>query len=243
MANIGRPVVLSPPQREALSRLASEPKVQARHARRARMVLLVADGMTNQGVADRVGCPTATVSKWRTRSASEGLDGLLDDFHPGRPPKYDLDDIRTRVEAEVAQGPARRFRAAEWTAPRGSSGGRATGPCLESDATAWHSAPTASVVVRVHRCRVRQKGLRRHWLDSHSHAIRLDYLPPYSPELDHIERVWKLTRCTCTRNRYFSELNRLLDAVFEQLSVCARPNAVLRRLCAVIGDTVYGPSV
>jgi transposase len=32
------------------------------------------------------------------------------------------------------------------------------------------------------------------WLQDHRHVIELDFLPAYSPELNSIERVWKLTR-------------------------------------------------
>jgi transposase len=32
----------------------------------------------------------------------------------------------------------------------------------------------------------------------------LDYLSPYSLELNPIERVWKLTRRRCLHNRYFA---------------------------------------
>jgi transposase len=41
----------------------------------------------------------------------------------------------------------------------------------------------------------------------------VDYLPPYSPELNPIERVWKLTRRRCLHNRYFSQLDEVITAV------------------------------
>jgi len=39
------------------------------------------------------------------------------------------------------------------------------------------------------------------------------YLPPYSPELNPIERVWKLTRRLATHNRYFAHVEELELAV------------------------------
>ncbi|MCZ7586013.1 MAG: IS630 family transposase [Deltaproteobacteria bacterium] len=51
------------------------------------------------------------------------------------------------------------------------------------------------------------------WLYEHRERIRLVFLPPYSPELNPIERVWKLTRRLCTHNRYFPTLDELVDAV------------------------------
>jgi len=32
------------------------------------------------------------------------------------------------------------------------------------------------------------------WLEKHSENFSLGFLPPYSPELNHIERVWKLLK-------------------------------------------------
>lgn len=63
--------------------------------------------------------------------------------------------------------------------------------------------------------------------------LTLDFLPPYSPELNPIERVWKLLRRLRIHNQYFETLNRLLKEVSEQLSAWARPNDVLRRLCCI----------
>ena len=39
--------------------------------------------------------------------------------------------------------------------------------------------------------------------EQHAAKFALDYLPPYSPELNPIERVWELTRRLCLHNRYF----------------------------------------
>lgn len=76
--------------------------------------------------------------------------------------------------------------------------------------------------------------LLRPWLDEHRAVLRLDYLPPYSPDLNNIERVWKLVRRLCTHNRYFPLLEQLIHTVFQQFGVWSQPNEDLRRLCAVI---------
>jgi transposase len=41
------------------------------------------------------------------------------------------------------------------------------------------------------------------WLAANRHRIELHRLPPYSPELNAIEGVWKTTRRRATHNRYF----------------------------------------
>jgi len=44
-------------------------------------------------------------------------------------------------------------------------------------------------------------------------VLSLLFLPPYSPQLAPIERVWKLARRMDTCNRFFATLNALLAAV------------------------------
>ncbi len=72
------------------------------------------------------------------------------------------------------------------------------------------------------------------WLKKHRLVLTLDFLPPYSPEFNPIERVWKLTRRLCTHNRYFSQLEDLIAVVTRQFKIWYKPNETLRRLCAII---------
>jgi len=64
--------------------------------------------------------------------------------------------------------------------------------------------------------------------------FRRHFLPPYSPELNPIERTWKLTHRLCLHNRYFQTLDDVVTAVEEQFGAWAAPNDTLRRLCAII---------
>jgi transposase len=73
----------------------------------------------------------------------------------------------------------------------------------------------------------------RPWLLQREAWFQLDYLPPYSPELNPIERVWKLTRRLCVHNRYFPQLEDLVLAVTNQLQSWHAPNKVLKKLCAI----------
>lgn len=71
------------------------------------------------------------------------------------------------------------------------------------------------------------------WLKRQTKALRLDFLPPYSPELNHIERVWKLTRRLCTHNYYFELLEELIFTVEKKFERWIKPNDTLRRLCTI----------
>ena len=72
------------------------------------------------------------------------------------------------------------------------------------------------------------------WLHAHRDVLCLHFLPPYSPEFNHQERVWKLTCHLVTHNRYFPNLDELVQAVMHQFSLWDAPNAALHRLCAII---------
>src|SRR4051794_18685842 len=71
------------------------------------------------------------------------------------------------------------------------------------------------------------------WRDQQAPQFRLDFLPPYSPELNPIERVWKLTRRLCLHNRYFGFLDGVVSAVEDQFAEWTKSNDILRRLCAI----------
>lgn len=71
------------------------------------------------------------------------------------------------------------------------------------------------------------------WRRQQEPAFALEFLPPYSPELNPIERVWKLTRRLCLHNRYFGFLDGVVCAVEQQFAEWRDPNETLRRLCAI----------
>ena len=62
--------------------------------------------------------------------------------------------------------------------------------------------------------------------------MTLIFLPPYSPDLNPIEQVWRITRREVTHNTYFANelcLADTLDPYFTQFRV---PNAKLSSLCS-----------
>jgi transposase len=58
------------------------------------------------------------------------------------------------------------------------------------------------------------------------------FLPAYSPELNPIERVWRITRSKVTHNRYFPSIEDLRLALVSQFMKWQIPNSVLKVLCA-----------
>jgi hypothetical protein len=70
------------------------------------------------------------------------------------------------------------------------------------------------------------------WRLQQAAQFALDFLPPYSPELNPIEHLE--THGLCLHNRYFGFLDSVVDAVETQFADWAKPNEVLRSLCAII---------
>ena len=77
----GRPtvaIVLTEAEQQHLESMARRSRTAPQLARRARIVPDCAAGQNNKAVARRLRLPAATVGKWRTRFAQDGVDGLLD---------------------------------------------------------------------------------------------------------------------------------------------------------------------
>jgi len=89
------------------------------------------------------------------------------------------------------------------------------------------------VVVITDNAKYYHPRLHREWREGHAERFALDYLPTYSPELNPIQRVWKLTRRKCLHNRYFPVLSEVVDSVEAQFAQWLRGNLTLRRLCAI----------
>lgn len=89
MAGRGRvPAVtieLSDEERGELESLSRRRRTGQGLARRARIVLLAAEGQQNKAIAAALGSDPNTVGKWRRRFAERRLEGLYDEPRPGAP--------------------------------------------------------------------------------------------------------------------------------------------------------------
>ena len=96
------------------------------------------------------------------------------------------------------------------------------------------STRTARPVVMItDNARYHHARLHRDGREQEAERFRLDFLPPYSPELNPTERVGKLTRRLCVHNRYFASLEDVALAVETEFANWTKPNNTLRRLCAI----------
>lgn len=96
-----------------------------------------------------------------------------------------------------------------------------------------HRRPGKRMVLVLDNAAYHHSRLLRPLLHKCRRVLSFLFLPPYSPQLSTIERVWKLTRRMATHNRYFATLAAVLEAVTQCFRRWQRPNQPLRRLCCI----------
>jgi transposase len=101
--------------RTRLADLARLPSVPSGLAKRARIVLLAADGMPNAQIARAVGVSRPTVICWRDRYAAGGIRALDDEPRSGRPPVIDEIDVVVATLANDGR-PPERLAITHWSA-------------------------------------------------------------------------------------------------------------------------------
>ena len=100
-----RPLEISAEVRGELESLAHSRTLPYGLVRRAEIVLLSADGISNDVVADMLNTTGATVGRWRERFRRQGLMGLYDERRPGRPRTIADERISALLHATVQTRP------------------------------------------------------------------------------------------------------------------------------------------
>src|SRR6266480_3224180 len=109
-----REVHLSRKDRKVLEACCRSQMTLQRDLKRARIVLLAADGRSTRSIAKEVGVQPRIVSRWRHRYADHGLEGLQDKPRPGKQPIYTKATDR-RILKLLDKPPPQGF--ARWTGP------------------------------------------------------------------------------------------------------------------------------
>ena len=112
MANRPAPaLVLREGDRGELERWTRAQTIEAGAARRARIVLLAADGVANARIAEVVAVSVPTVLLWRGRYAAKGLAGLGDEPRSGRPRTVD----HSAIVSATLRPPPKRLGVTHWS--------------------------------------------------------------------------------------------------------------------------------
>lgn len=105
---MGRPntaVVVSAAAGEQLRSIARSRSLPHSLVRRARIVLLSAEGISNQVIAVRCGVSVPTISHWRRCWRERGIAGLHGELRPGRPRSYDDEQVAALMRKVLQSRP------------------------------------------------------------------------------------------------------------------------------------------
>jgi transposase len=72
----------------------------------------------------------------------------------------------------------------------------------------------------------------KEWLGKQN-RLELFFLPPYSPDLNAIERVWWYMRKKITHNRYLKTLKMRKIEFWKMFSHFLKPNATIKTVCEI----------
>ena len=99
------PIVLTEEEQQQLKALAGSRSLPHGVVTRARIILMDAEGLTNQAIARRVELSMQAVSKWRKRYVEQGLSGLHDELRPGRPRSISDEEVAAVVKKTLQTKP------------------------------------------------------------------------------------------------------------------------------------------
>jgi transposase len=90
----------------------------------------------------------------------------------------------------------------------------------------------SKIIVVVDNVRFHHAKLLKKWLLTKP-ALELVYLPPYSPDLNPIERAWWYMRKKITHNRYIHTLDERMVAFWKMFSHFQKPNEEMKMVCKI----------
>ena len=108
-------VVLNEDERRFLEGQVRRHKAPRSLSDRCRMILLCADGLPSKEVATQLGMHEHTVGKWRRRFARDRIEGLTDEYRPGRPRTVSDEQVAEVIERTLNTTPKDAIRRI-WTA-------------------------------------------------------------------------------------------------------------------------------
>lgn len=106
------PLILSDDAKQQLTAMANSRTLPYSQVRRAQIILMSADGLTNTAIAEKVGLSIAMVGMWRKRFIDQGLMGLYDQPKPGAPRTIDDDQVAHLIQTTLRKKPK---GATHWT--------------------------------------------------------------------------------------------------------------------------------
>ena len=96
----------------------------------------------------------------------------------------------------------------------------------------WLYRAHSKIIMVVDNVRFHHARLLKKWL-LNKPQLEIIYLPPYSPELNPVERAWWYMRKMITHNRYVKSLEERKVAFWKMFSHFQKPNEELLKVCVI----------
>ena len=100
-----KPIVLSAEVREELTSLSRSRTLSHGLVRRANIILMSVEGLSNRVIAQKVGLSQQSVITWRNRFLQQGLMGLYDERRSGRPRTVEAEEITALIRKTLTTKP------------------------------------------------------------------------------------------------------------------------------------------
>src|SRR5690349_17739123 len=98
------PLNLTSQDRRDLTEISQSRSLPAGYVFRARLILMLADGISFRRIEERLQTTAPTIVRWKQRFLARGLEGL-DTFHPGQKAKVLTPALRARILAATRKSP------------------------------------------------------------------------------------------------------------------------------------------
>jgi transposase len=99
------PLVLTEQERQELQQMTQSRSLPAGDVMRARMILLLADGVAYQKIQDLLDTTAPTIVRWKRRFLQHRIAGLMEELHPGQQPSVRTPKLQAKVLSAIKEGP------------------------------------------------------------------------------------------------------------------------------------------
>lgn len=96
-----------------------------------------------------------------------------------------------------------------------------------------HEYPKKKVIMILDNVRYHHAKMLKPFLDKNKDRIELFFLPPYSPDLNPMERIWWYMRKKITHNRFIYSLKERIKSFWQMFSYFKVSNEVCQNLCNI----------
>jgi transposase len=200
----------------AVLRKLAKGESDARITRRILAIANALDGMSREAAAQAAGMDRQTLCDWVIRYNEDGLDGLADRARDGRPPKLDAEE-----KAEL-------YRLVLFALVMHYANTEAMQQFLNDFA--------ATIVDDEHVVMVLDQA---GWHDSRAlrapAKVTLVALPPYSPELNPVERVWPYLKERFLSHRLHDDYEAIVNAACKAWRRLTAQAGRIKSLCTYLG--------